>query len=127
MSMTDEEKSKCHKIIHTHAAAAAAGNALPVPGLGVAVDTVTMTTMAMALAAVFGSSIKENVAQAMAINAIKQTALKQPIKSIAKELSKFIPGLGQVVAPSISVAMLEAAGWSLANQMADNKKSLDKI
>ena len=119
MPMTDEEKSKCKKIIHSHAIAAAAGNALPVPGLGVAVDTVTMTTMAMALAAVFGASITENVAQAMAINAIKQTALKQPIKSIAKEVSKFIPVLGQTVAPSISVIMLESAGWALANQMAD--------
>ncbi len=121
MPMTDEEKSKCQKIIHSHAIAAAAGNLVPIPGLGVAVDTVTMTTMAMALAAVFGSSITENVAQAMAINAIKQTALQQPIKSIAKEVSKFIPVLGQTVAPSISVIMLESAGWALANQMANNK------
>lgn len=118
--MTEEQKAICHKIIHTHAAAAATGNAFPIPGLGFAVDTVTMTTMAMSLSAVFGSSITENVAQAMAINAIKQTALKQPLKSIAKELSKFIPGLGQMVAPTISVVMLEAAGWALANQMADN-------
>lgn len=121
MPMTDEEKSKCRKIIHSHAVAAAAGNLVPIPGLGVAVDTVTMTTMAMALSAVFGSSITENVAQAMAINAIKQTALKQPIKSIAKEVSKFIPVLGQTVAPSISVIMLESAGWALANQMADSR------
>ncbi|MBQ7704870.1 MAG: hypothetical protein IJT73_05530 [Selenomonadaceae bacterium] len=123
MAMTDEEKSKCKKIIHSHAVAAAAGNLVPIPGLGVAVDTVTMTTMAMALSAVFGSSITENVAQAMAINAIKQTALKQPIKSIAKEVSKFIPILGQTVAPSISVIMLESAGWALANQMADSRDS----
>ena len=121
MPMTDEEKSKCRKIIHSHAVAAAAGNLVPIPGLGVAVDTVTMTTMAMALSAVFGASITENVAQAMAINAIKQTALKQPIKSIAKEVSKFIPVLGQTVAPSISVIMLESAGWALANQMADSR------
>lgn len=123
MPMTEKEKSTCHKIIHTHAVAAAAGNAFPIPGLGVAVDTVTMTTMAMALSAVFGGSITENVAQAMAINAIKQTALQQPIKSIAKEVSKFVPVLGQVVAPTISVAMLESAGWALANQMADARNT----
>lgn len=121
MPMTDAEKSKCQKIIHAHAVAAAAGNLVPIPGLGVAVDTVTMTTMAMALSAVFGGSITENVAQAMAVNAIKQTALQQPIKSIAKEVSKIIPVLGQTVAPSISVIMLESAGWALANQMASSK------
>jgi len=43
--------------------------------------------------------------------------LKQPIKTLTKELSKFIPFLGQVVAPSISVVMLEAAGWTLAKEL----------
>ena len=123
MSMTEEEKSKCHKIIHTHAAMAAAGNAVPIPGAGFAVDTITMTTMAMALSAVFGSSIPENVAKNMAVNAIKQTALKSPIKTAAKELSKFIPGLGQIVAPSVSVVMLEAAGWCLAEELSNKRKS----
>ena len=45
--MTDDELSKCKKIIHGHAAAAAAGNLVPIPGVGLAADTVTMTTMAM--------------------------------------------------------------------------------
>ncbi len=116
--MTEEQKSKCKKIIHSHAVAAGAGNLIPVPGAGVAADIVTMTTMAMALAAVFGDSITENVAKNMAIVAIKKTVLKQPIKTLAKELSKIIPGLGQVVAPTVSVAMLESAGWLLAEDMA---------
>ena len=72
----------------------------------------------MALAAVFGDSITENVAKNMAIVAIKKTVLKQPIKTLAKELSKIIPGLGQIVAPAVSVAMLESAGWLLAEDMA---------
>ena len=116
--MTAHERSICAKIIHTHAAMAAAGNLLPIPGTGFAADTVTMTTMAMALAAVFGSNIERRVAEAMAISALKKTMLKQPIKTIAKELSKLIPGLGQIVAPAVSAAMLEAAGWSLAEDMA---------
>ncbi|MCQ2193380.1 MAG: hypothetical protein MJZ28_00360 [Paludibacteraceae bacterium] len=115
--MTEEQKSKCSKIIHGHAVAAAAGNAVPVPGVGIATDVITMTTMAMALASVFGGNIAEEVAKSMAITAIKRTMLKQPIKTIAKELSKLVPGLGQVVAPTVSVAMLEAAGWSLATDM----------
>lgn len=115
--MTPEQKSRCSTIIHSHAVAAAAGNVVPVPGLGVATDIVAMTTMCTSLCAVFGGSISDAAAKAMAIAAIKNTMLKQPIKTLTKELSKFVPGLGQVVAPSISVALLEAAGWSLAKEL----------
>ena len=128
--MTDAEISKCKKIIHGHAAAAAAGNLVPVPGVGLAADTVTMTTMAMALAAVFGGSITESVAKNMAINSIVATIKKQPVKIIAKEISKVIPFVGQLVAPSVSVAMLEAAGWLLAEDLAsrrDDKKLTEEI
>lgn len=121
MAMTEEEMSKCQKIIHGHAIAAAAGNLVPIPGVGLAADTVTMTTMAMALAAVFGGSITESVAKNMATNAIVATMKKQPVKVIAKEISKVFPIVGQLVAPSISVAMLEAAGWLLANDLAEEK------
>lgn len=48
--------------------------------------------------------------------------LKKPIKTMAKELSKLIPGLGQIVAPSISVAMIEAAGWAIAKQLENELK-----
>lgn len=115
--MTPELESSCKKIIHSHAVAAAAGNAIPVPGLGIATDMVTMTTMTMALCAKIGGSISEEAAKAMAIMALKNTMLKQPIKTLTKELSKFIPYLGQIVAPSISVVMLESAGWILAKEL----------
>ena len=75
---------------------------------------VTMTTMAMALSSVFGRSIQESVARNMAIIAIKQTMLKQPIKTITKEVTKIIPIVGQMIASSVSVVMLESAGWLLA-------------
>ena len=128
MPMTEEEKSKCQKIIHGHAAAAAAGNLVPIPGVGLAADTVTMTTMAMALAAVLGGSITESVAKNMAINAIVATIKKQPVRMIAKEVSKVVPIVGQLVAPSISVAMLEASGWLLADELVeerDKKKGIE--
>lgn len=115
--MTYEEENRCHVIIHTHAVAVAAGNAVPVPGLGVAADTIGMTTMCMSLAAVFGGSITEEVAKGLAIAALKKVLLKQPLKVIAKELSKFIPILGQIVAPAVSVTMIEAAGWTLAKEL----------
>lgn len=119
--MDDKLKSKCAKIIHAHAVVAGAGNAVPVPGLGIATDLVTMTTMTMTLCAAIGGSITEEAAKAMAIVAIKNTMLKQPIKTLTKELSKLIPFLGQVVAPSISVVMLESAGWVIANDLYEKK------
>ena len=121
--MTEEEKVVCGRIIHSAAVIAAAGNLAPVPGTGVACDILAMTTMTMTLASYFGQSIPEEVAKGMAIAAIKETMLKQPIKVLAKELSKLIPGLGQIVAPSISVVMLEAAGWSIAEDL-DRKRKL---
>ena len=115
--MTEEQESKCHAIIHSHAVAAAAGNAVPVPGLGIATDMVTMTSMTMSLCGVFGRSLTEEAAKTLAIATMKNTMLKQPIKTVAKELSKFIPFLGQIVAPSVSVVMLESAGWTLARDL----------
>lgn len=115
--MTDAEKKKCHAIIHAHAVAAAAGNAVPVPGLGMAVDLVTMTTMAMSLAAVFGGSVSKSVAQNMALLALKRKIMEQPVKAVVKELSKLIPWAGSAVSATISVAMLESAGWILASDL----------
>jgi uncharacterized protein (DUF697 family) len=115
--MNEEQKKKCHAIIHTHAVAAAAGNALPLPGAGVAVDLVTMTTLAMSLCAVFGGTITEEAAKTLAIASMKNTLLRSPMRVLARELSKFLPGLGQVVAPSIAVVMIESAGWVLANDL----------
>ena len=115
--MTEEQKDKCHMIIHSHAVAAGAGNAVPLPGLGVAADIATMASMAMALSAVFGSSISDNVAKNLAIAALKRTALKQPIKTIGKEVGKLIPVVGSYFAATVSVGMLEAAGWSMAEQL----------
>lgn len=117
-NMSNEERNTCRNIIHAHAVAAAAGNMIPVPGAGFAADTITMTTMAMALAAVFGRDIPESVAKAAAISALKKTMLKQPIKVVVKEVSKMFPLLGQLVAPAVSITMLEAAGWLMAEEMA---------
>jgi len=115
--MTSDQESSCHKIIHSCAAGAAAGNLIPVPGTGIAADIIAMTTMTMSLAGVFGGSLTEEAAKGLAITAIKDTMLRQPIKTLTKELSKFIPFVGQMVGPGISAVMLEAAGWSIAKDL----------
>jgi uncharacterized protein (DUF697 family) len=120
--MTSDQEKKCHAIIHSAALGAGGGNLIPVPGVGIAADIVAMTTMTMSLAGVFGGSLTEVAAKGMAVTAIKNSMLRQPIKTLTKELSKFIPILGQVVAPTISVTMIEAAGWSIAKEL-DRKAS----
>ena len=76
-----------------------------------------MGSMCMCLAAVFGGSITEEVAKGLAIAALKRTLLKHPVKVATKEFVKLIPGLGQLVAPALSVVMIEAAGWSMAKDL----------
>ena len=122
--MTEEQEKKCHAIIHSCAVACAAGNVAPIPGLGLATDMVAMTTMTMSLAGVFGGDLTKEAAKGIAIAAIKKTMLKQPIKTVTKELSKIIPVLGQIVSPSIGAAMIEAAGWAIAKQL--EKECKDK-
>lgn len=119
--MTGEQEKKCRRIIHGHATAAGAGNLVPIPGTGFTADIVTMTTMAIALSKVFGDAVTKNAAECPVIVAIKRTVLRQPIRIAAKELSKIIPFPGVFVAPAISAAMIESAGWTLANDLSEKK------
>lgn len=120
--MTEEQEKKCHAIIHSCAVACGTGNVAPIPGLGIATDMIAMTTMTMSLAGVFGGDLTKEAAKGIAIAAIKKTMLKKPIKTVTKELSKIVPILGQIVAPSISIAMVEAAGWAIAKQLENELK-----
>lgn len=115
--MTEDQEKKCHAIIHSAAIGAGAGNAVPIPGLGIAADLLALTSMTMSLAAVFGGSVTEEGAKGIVIAAFKRTAMNQPIKTVTKEVAKFIPFLGSIVAPAISVTMLEAAGWAIAKEL----------
>lgn len=115
--MNEQQRSRCHTIIHSHAAAAVVGNLVPVPGVGIAADITVMTSMCMSLCAVFGGNISEEVAKGLAIAAMKDTILKQPLRVLTKEVTKFIPILGQLVAPAVSVAILETTGWSMADDL----------
>lgn len=114
--MTNEQKNQCHAIIHSAAVAAGGGNALPIPALGLAADTAALAGMAIGLASVFGQNIGESVAKAAAFDALKKAILRQPVKVIAKELSKLVPVFGSIFAATVSVGLVEAAGWSLANE-----------
>ena len=74
--MTEEQKTRCHAIIHSAAVAAGGGNVVPIPGVGLAADTAALVGMAIGLAGVFGQSLPESVAKAMAVDTLKKTLLK---------------------------------------------------
>ncbi len=114
--MTNEEKSTCKIIIHSAAAATGAGNLVPIPGLGAAADMVAMSTMAISLASVFGEELTRAAARGMAYAALKKTILKQPIRYATKELAKILPWFGSAFSSAVSVALMEAAGWQLAQE-----------
>ena len=114
--MTNEDKAKCHMIIHAASATAGAGNLVPMPGLGVAADMVSMTTMAISLAAVFGKELTQAAARGMGYASLKKVILAQPVRYATKELAKFIPWIGSAIAAGLSVTLTEAAGWQLAQE-----------
>ena len=118
--MTENQKKKCHAIIHAGAVAAGGGNLSPVPGTGFAADTVALTTMACSLAAVFGKDLTRAAGMAVALSAIKKEIMKRPLKALIKELGKLIPGAGQAASAAVSVAMAEAAGWAMAKEFDNN-------
>jgi len=86
---------------------------------------VVMTAMSAGLASVIGGNINEQVARGMAVAALKNTMLKQPVKTLTKELSKLVPYLGLVVAPTLSAALVEAAGWTIAQDLAQRQPQLN--
>lgn len=115
INMREMQISKCRTIIHSYSALAGTGNLIPLPGVGVLADISSLTMMARDLATVFGNEDCKNAeaAKAFTIGIAKRVFLKQPIKIIGKELAKFIPFAGQLVAGGISVAMTEAVGWAM--------------
>lgn len=107
--------SKCRTIIHSYSALAGTGNLIPLPGVGVLADIGSLTMMARDLATVLGNEDCKNAeaAKAFTIGIAKRVFLKYPIKIIGRELARFIPFAGQIVAGGISVAMTEAVGWAM--------------
>lgn len=118
-NMQNLKIEKCRTIIHSYSALAGTGNLIPIPGVGVLADIGSLTMMARDLAIVLGNEECKNAeaAKAFTIGIAKRVFLKQPIKMIGKELAKFIPFAGQIIAGGISAAMTEAVGWSMVKSL----------
>lgn len=117
--MNDEQKEKCHYIIHSAAAAAAGIGAIPIPGADILPISGVQVTMIIALARVFGISITENIAQEMA----KTFLVGQAGKALVASFSKLIPIIGSGINATVAAGLTETLGWETAESFSKKAKT----
>ena len=123
--MNDEEKTKCHGIIHTAAVAAGAiGVGLAqIPGS----DTVPITTiqvgMIVSLGAVFGKTITKTAGASILSGAVASIGGR----AVSQFLLGWIPGLGNAINAGTAFAITESIGWYVANNFANEVEIDSKI
>lgn len=112
--MTDEQRKKCHAIIHTASASAAAigGGLAQIPGSDNAVLTPIQLTMTISLGHVFGKSLTQSTALA----AIGSVAASTVGRTVSQFLTGWIPGVGNIVNATTAASLTEALGWAIAKE-----------
>ena len=112
--MTDEQRSRCQRIIHTSAAlAAGAGGLSPVPGPDAIVIMPIQVGMVAALARVFDVPMSRSLARSATYAALGQILGR----GSAKLLGMWIPVWGQVVRAGVAFAVTEAIGRIIFDQL----------
>ena len=114
--MTEEQRGKCNKIIHTASAAAGAAGAglSQIPGSDNAVITPIQLGMAVSLGKVFGRSISESSAKAAIGSFVASQVGRIAARTATQFLVGWIPGIGNAVNATTAAAFTETMGWSLA-------------
>lgn len=112
--MTDEQRKKCHAIIHAASVAAGGVGAglAQVPLADNAVITPIQLTMTMSLGKVFGRTVAESAAKA----ALSQVAVSTVGRTVSQVLVGWIPGFGNAVNASTAAGITEALGWAIARE-----------
>lgn len=112
--MDEEQKKKCHQIIHTASTLAGGVGAglaqLPLSDNAVIIPI--QTTMTVALGQVFGMKLTKSAATATAATALASTVGR----GTSQILVGWIPGYGNVINASTAAAITEAVGWHIANE-----------
>lgn len=116
--MTDQQNSRCHKIIHLHAAAAAAigGGLAQIPGSDCVPLSALQVNMVRTLGGVFGKNVGCADAEAILASLLTTAAGR----SMSQLLVGWIPVWGNAVNASTAAGISEAAGWAAANYFDDN-------
>lgn len=115
-SMTNEQRGKCHAIIHSASASAAAVGAglAQVPCSDNAVITPIQLTMTVALGRVFGIELTDSAARASLASAAAATVGRMT----PQVLVGWLPIAGNVINTCTTASVTEALGWILAEDFA---------
>lgn len=116
--MTDDEKEKCHYIIHSAATAGAAIGFFPIPGADLAPICAAQGAMIVALARVFKLSITDEAAKQIA----KTFIVGNMGKTLVAQFCKLIPVLGSGINATVAAALTEALGWEVAEDFDSKSK-----
>lgn len=118
--MTDDQKKKCHAIIHSASAGAAATGAglAQIPFSDNAVIVPIQIGMIISLGAVFGAKITESAAKVTLSTVLATYAGR----GISQALVGWIPGIGNAINASTAAAITESLGWFVAKDF-DKKYS----
>jgi len=113
-SMTNEQRGKCHAIIHSASASAAAVGAglAQVPCSDNAVITPIQLTMTVALGRVFGIELTDSAARASSAAAATVGRMTSQV------LVGWLPIAGNVINACTAASVTEALGWILAEDFA---------
>ena len=112
--MTNEQRNKCHLIIHSASSATAAIGAglAQLPCSDNAIIVPIQVGMTVSLAKVFGLTISEGAAMA----ALTTAATSIVGRGISQVLLGWIPLLGNVINAITAASVTETASWILANE-----------
>ena len=123
--MTEEQKTKCHAIIHTATAACAAvaGGLAQLPGSDTVPITAAQITMIISLGAVFDRQITKTAAKGI----LEGMAASYGGRFVSQLLVGWIPFFGNAVNVSTAVAITEKMGWAVADKFdAEQKEEAHK-
>ena len=111
--MTEEQRAKCHGIIHTASLAAGSVGAgfAQIPGSDNAVIVPIQITMTSSLGSVLGVTLDESTAKA----ALATATASLTGRAISQFFVGWIPGIGNIINAATAVAITESIGWTIVN------------
>lgn len=117
--MTENERKRCHYIIHTNSVAAAgiAAGLAQLPGVDNGPLAALEVEMVIALGQVFDISVTKSAAKGVIAGVAGTTAGR----TISQLLVGWVPGIGNAINASTAAGVVEALGWAAANHFDDEK------
>lgn len=122
--MTENQRKKCHAIIHGAAGSGAgiAAAMAQVPGSDNIPLVAIEVAMTISLGGVFGVSLTESAAKSIVAGAAGSLIGR----GVFQFAIGWIPGLGNAVNASTAAGVIEALGWAIAKDF-DNNDNRDRI